>query len=246
MVIAKLLIDTGKGLLLERIVEKLSDMYSNFRASKQAVFDKIDDYVLKGDNYFSSGSIREIANRYKDRLENLLDSYKNSIFETINRYFAELKSLTNYIRNAVSQTSSHTLITVYRAYENLCKLLGYKPVDVQKATSYTSDLVNHYMEKIGDLNARLDKFLSLASGFVADNTSLFKTASRRAAKWVAYKILESKGIPADSLEKALSTTTRPFAEIGRKAKTLFVEYESLVKKWNLAYSDFRGGVYGAV
>ena len=246
MVITKLLIDAGKGVVLEKIVGKLHEIYNNFRVRERENSDTVDTYKVNGGNYFSSGSIKKVANRYG--LENLLDGYKKSIFERINSYMAELKSLTNYIRNsATTPTSSHTLyITLYRAYENLCKLLGYKPFDeIQKATNYASDLVNQYLHKIGDLNARLDKFLSLASGFNTHGSNLLEAASRRAAKWIAYKILESKGIPVESLEKALSTTIKPFAEFRKKTKPLFVEYEALVKNWNLAYSDLGSGVYSA-
>ncbi len=247
MVIAKLLIDAGKGIVLERIVGKLSGIYDKFRAGEHDNSVKIDDYELKGGNYFSSGSVREVANRYG--LENLLDGYKKSVFERINGYIAELKSLTDYIKNsAANPASSHTLyVTVYRAYENMCKLLGYSPSEeIKKAVNYASDLVNQYLQRVGDLNARLDKFLSLASVFSADGSNLLEAASRRAVKWVAYKVLESKGIPVGSLEKALSTAAKPFAEARKKAKPLFVEYGSLAKNWNLAYSDFRSGVYGEV
>lgn len=244
MVIAKLLIDAGKGIVLERIVKRLNDAYDTFKTNADENSDKVDEYKVNGGNYLSSGSIKEVANRYG--LENLLDGYKKSVFERINAYLAELKGLTNYLKNSTATPASpHSLYaTVHRAYESMRKLLGYRPFDeIQKATNYASDLVNEYL-KIGDLNARLDKFLSWASGFNSDSGLI--GAARRIAKWTTYKILKRKVIPVDSLDKALSTITKPFAELSKKAKPLFVEYESLAKNWNLAYSDLGSGVYSAV
>ena len=237
MVVAKLIINAGKGMVLDKLVGKLFDSYGRFSSEPSKHEEAVSGYKLPDNNYFQGGNLREIAERYG--IEGLLSDYNHSLFEKIKGYLAQLGKLVEYLRDVAQQKIPAQPLEIYTqiasAYGIMSGLLGYKAPSETKRYGYISDLVNDYMNQIGDLNSRLDKFLSIAEGF-STSSGVIGTAAKRTARFIAKEVLESKGIPVSSIEKVVSSTTKPFADLRRNARPLFVEYEDIVKNWQTAYA----------
>ena len=250
MVIAKLAINVGRGLLLKAATGAVEKAYEKIMLDRINSSSRIDEYRVPDNNYFSGGSLKEVAQRYG--LDGVLNDYKHSIFERIGSYLSELKSLTSYLHDAhqSNKTPSAYELNVYAAvqmaHDLMLGLLGYKPSSAApKNYAYLSDVVNDYLDKIGEMNKKLDRFLAAASGLNTDGSGIVEMASKRAAKFVAYQVLEKRGIPVDSLERILSSATKPFAELRKKAKPLFAEYQDIAGKWKAYAADVSGNyAYG--
>ena len=237
MVIAKLFIKAGKGIVLDKVVDELFQTYhtitSQWRNHQQAV----NSYNIPNNNYFSGGNLREIAKRYG--LEGLLTDYSQSLFDKIKGYLAELGKRTQYLGDVAQKRISLQPIEVYvrvrSAYNLMTRLLGINSSEIHK-DGYISDLVNNYLNRIGDLNSRLDRFLSVAEGFNTDGSGIIIANAKRVARFVAASVLERNGIPSGSIDKVVSSITKPFAELRKQAKPLLATYADVVKNWQIAYA----------
>jgi hypothetical protein len=102
------------------------------------------------------------------------------------------------------------------------------------------------MHEIGNMNKKLDRFLDIASGFDTQGSKFLYATSKRALRWLSQQIVKKEGIPFAGLEAIVNPITQPFAELKKKAKSIFVEYESVVKSLKAYASDINSGVYGVV
>jgi hypothetical protein len=151
-------------------------------------------------------------------------------------YLKEIHEVTQYLRDVAQKKIPATDATVYErvstAYIKIAGLTGIKIPKSNGNYNYLSDIANEYLHQIGNINSRLEKFLRLASAF-----DTRRSAARRAAKYLAGKVLESKGIPIHSIDLVVSSISRPFAEIEKKAKPLFADYNDVVSQFRNAYGS---------
>ncbi|GEM_PF-3519347 len=247
MVIARLLINSAKGIAIDKLVDNFASAYRRHKLSQSEHSQAIDSYNIRDTNYFKGGQLKEISQRYG--LDERVSEYKQSLFKRVRDYLAELKDLTSYLKNAYQNQGRNPIdqsavyAKIHRSLNLMYGLLGQKPL-AQEKYSYLSDVINDYTDKIGDVNRKLDKFLAVASGFHPDGAGIMGANAKKVAKFTIERVLESRGIPAHSLEKIISSSTQPFAELRKTARPLFADYRDVVKNMKAYASDLDSGVYG--
>ena len=242
--IAKLFLEAGKRIALADLADRLSSLYVKLKHEPKRFSDQIEGYEIRkpdGTTYTLQG----MASR--NGLENELRNYSKPMLQNMLQYLSELKTLVDYLKNA-DATKPNSGINLYAAArdarEKMLKLVGYDPAAIRRH-GYVSDVAHQYLHDIGDLNSEVERLLGIASGFDSRGKGIVYTGFRKALKFVVRQALEKRGVPFTTLENILSSQTRPFADLRKQGKPLFVEYRDLVKSTRANYADTESGVYAA-
>ena len=244
MVIARFVIGSAGGMVLDKLVENIIGSERNLRLHETEHLGAINGYNVKGGNYFMDGPIGEVAQ--KKGLEDYFEVYKKTIFERVKSYVSELRQLTDYLRNnpPTDQNLLDVYVNVKRSYDIMSRLLGSVPQPPNQYL-YISDMVNDYVSRINDLNKKFQRIVEVGSGFDTSGDGFVKTAAKWTAKGLTYKILKAEGMPVQGIDAVVSAINHPFAELKKTASQALVDYAEIVKGWNAYNSDFRSAMYPA-
>ena len=236
--LAKFALKGLQRLALDEISRKLFDGYNRIKYDKPKVAEKIQEYQIEGPN--RKYSIGELSS--KEGLESKIGSYTNNLLEGVKQYLRELGKITTDLQKIgdYSQINYAQLnAKLASAYQLMSGLIGYKKK--KQNYPYSIDTLS-YLDDIADMNRGLEILLKRVSHFDFDSHNYI---ARRVASRLIEHISEKKGIPFNGLARIVSQTAKPFAELQKGAKTLFVEYGGLARKFKTHYADLSGNVYMA-